>query len=128
MARINAKGVDNCIMERSDICRYLYSLGLSPKHKGFNYICEVLFELCSSGDPLYGFNAAFMKVCTAHGIERHAAERCMRYAVGYAWDAPDGALRRLFCCGEPQERSHFTPPPSLSEFLHIVLWRLEDRR
>lgn len=117
-------------MENSEICRYVFSLGVSPKHKGFVYICEALAELFPAGAPVFDVGAALESVCALHGIERHAAERCMRYAVCCAWDAREGILRRAFAelCPGAAGDGRLCPAPSLAEFLHVAVWRMQGEK
>ena len=113
-------------MGSSDIYRYVFSLGVSPKHKGFVYICDALSLILASGEQVFDSSEALSAVCEKHGTDRRAAERCMRYAVCCAWDSQGGSLRGAFAevCPGALSAGRLSPAPSLTEFLHVALWRM----
>lgn len=101
-------------MKRMSIQREVFSLGLSPRHKGFHYISE---GLCALMDGRAATVEKALRMIVADSKNRRA-DRCMRYAIHYAWDVNGGRIRALF------PGSAF--PPSPLELLHAVMWEMED--
>lgn len=89
-------------------------MGLSPRHKGFHYISRALY-LARDGSA-DGAADALRTICGASPSRR--AERCMRYAIRYAWDVNCGSIREAF--------PGLDLPPSPVEFVSALLWRMED--
>ena len=108
-------------MEKAEVCRYLFSLGISPKHKGFSYICDILLEMLRCG-ALCEAGPARAAVCRARGADTRSAERCMRYAVCCAWYLRRGAIRTVFAGSETG------CPPALGEFFCVTAWQLDEGR
>ena len=107
-------------MHRSEVCRYVFALGISPRHNGFNYICGTLANMLGGGaEP--DIESALSAVCHLHRTEKRSAERCMRYALKCAWDAGSSGLRSL-CPSGAGGRC----PPQLSDFLYAAAWALMD--
>ena len=96
------------------ISRALFYLGLSPRHKGFHYISAAISGL------LNGLNMgeALDRVREDAKDDPKQFDRCMRYAINYAWDVAGGGIRSLF--------PGFTVPPSPKEFIFAMQWELED--
>lgn len=97
-------------MKASRVQREIFMMGLSPRHKGFHYISEAI---CAGGTAPPGERCAGIP---DEGTEN--AERCMRYAIRYAWDVGGGEIRKLFPNSEY--------PPSPVEFIHAMLWKLDE--
>ncbi len=114
-------------MRKSDICRYLFYMGVSPRHKGFSYICELLYELGSAEGAAFCADAACKAFFLSHGIDPRTAERCMRYAIEYAWEACDGRLRGMYAQRHGGECGSRSACPQLAEFLCAMLWDIEER-
>ena len=97
-------------MKASRVQREVFMMGLSPRHKGFHYISAAI---CAGGLS-----------CAAPGSlgfsedEAENAERCMRYAIRFAWDVSGGEIHKLF------PNSDY--PPSPVEFIHAMLWKLDE--
>lgn len=92
----------------------VFSMGLSPKHKGFHYLSRA-FEAAYAGMDVAG-------ACKSvePGGDPQRADRCMRYAIQYAWYSGEGALHSLF--------PHYTHPPTPVELIHALIWKVEEER
>lgn len=116
------------------VCRYVFAMGISPKHKGYAYICELIGALLSSGWPevhtAVCLDRAYKTVCGIYGVDRRTAERCMRYAVQYAWESGQGAMRGMFDSrailrhGEAAPRGICSAPPALADFICVAALEL----
>ena len=91
-------------MTAAGIKREMQRMGLTPKHKGFFYISERLTELMEKGGK------ENVKVS-------RQAERCMRYAINYAWNTENGGIHGLF----PNRKT----PPNPTEFICAMFWRMD---
>lgn len=91
--------------------RQVFSLGLSPKHKGFHYLSRVL---CMAAEGMRV--EAACKAMESGGARE--ADRCMRYAIRYAWDGNEGRIRALF--------PFYTLPPTPVELIHALLWEVDE--
>ena len=102
-------------MNKLSIQKEVFNLGLSPKHKGFHYISDGLSAL------LDGRASSVEKALRMVGADpkNRRADRCMRYAIHYAWDVNGGRIKSLF------PDSAF--PPSPLELLHAMMWELGER-
>lgn len=105
-------------MNNARIAKYVFGLGISPRHKGFCYICEVL-EQMSLGS---GYLAACAELCRSRRVNRRAAERCMRYAISFAWDMRLGSIRAEF--GSVTKDVRCPPAPSIMDLMSVALWKL----
>ena len=107
------------------VYRYVYRLGISPKHKGFGYICDVVTALLESGAADAGLDEAICAACSKHGTGRRSAERCIRYAVQYAWDAEQSGLRRELGLGAVRG-GQYERPPALREVIVMAVCELTE--
>ena len=107
-------------MLNTQIANFVFSIGVSPRHKGFDYICRVL-ELMLEGEV---YRSACGKLCRELDIDRHSAERCMRYALRCAWDEHPASIRGAYLPISSNER--FAPPPAINDFFCVALWRLRE--
>lgn len=89
--------------------KMLFEAGLSPRHKGFHYLSAALCRAATAGA---GAVRGAMAQDDGH------INRCMRYAIRYAWDGNEGDIRSLF-------RNHSFPPTPL-ELIHALLWKLDS--
>ena len=103
-------------MKDIGISRELFHLGLSPRHKGFHYLSSVLGCLLSGME----FDDAMAAARRETHDEHHQFERCMRYAINYAWDVSDCGIRRLF--------PGYKMPPTPTEFMFALEWELLEKR
>lgn len=92
-------------MTSAEIKREMQLMGLTPRHKGFFYISGLLTELMGRD------GGAGMKL-------PRTEERCMRYAINYAWDINEGCIHDLF-----PDRGM---PPTPTEFIYAMLWRMDE--
>lgn len=98
-------------MKKRDVHQEVFLMGLSPRHKGFHYLCtRILYMAAGHGRPV-----GFTKV-PGENVPVQRVERCMRYAIQYAWDMNEGMIREVF----PYSKY----PPAPIEFAHAMLWRL----
>lgn len=98
-------------MRRSTAQMLMFSLGLSPKHKGFHYLSRAL---CAAA----GGRSVEEAIRATEGEAAQQADRCMRYAIRYAWDGDEGRIKELF--------PYYRFPPTPVELIHALIWRLED--
>ena len=106
-------------MNKSTINKQLMLMGFTPKHKGFYYLCRALTRLDSVADrELY---SAYRSTCSDLPEGRKDAERCMTYAIRYAWDASRGGIRDMFPLQDW--------PPTPMEFVLVfhLLYCCEDQ-
>ena len=98
-------------MNSLEIKRRMLLMGLIPKHKGFYYISSaiILMEKSGGDDPVRSYRRAFSSLPDG----RKQAERCMRYAICYAWDVTRGDIRELFPL--------YDCPPTPMEFI-LTFW------
>ncbi len=90
-------------------------MGLSPRHRGFYYICSWLFKAASTGAET---DAEKMRALFYQMDNPIQADRAMRTAIRYAWDVAKGGIRELF--------PHSKYPPVPIEFVHAMLWKIEE--
>ena len=137
-------------MASTEVYRYVFELGISPKHKGFHYICEVLDSINNCAPSLFDIEVAFTAVSLKFGIGRHSMERNMRYAVQFAWNTQESSLQALIS-EAARKGLRISPngstmggmpglagsagayrilnrgrPPSLAEFICSAAWGLPD--
>lgn len=91
----------------------MFMMGLSPRHKGFHYLSKALRKAESSGCDV----SEAIRL-SDNEREMRQVERCMRYAIRYAWDMNEDGIRSLF--------PYSTVPPTPLEFVHAMLWRLDE--
>ena len=103
-------------MKESTLNSEMFRLGLSPRHKGFYYISRVLMAAQRRGGA--GTGERYRAALAFSGEEQRRAERCMRYAIRYAWDVSCGSIHELFPGTDV--------PPAPIEFVHAMLWRLDE--
>ncbi|MBO4562438.1 MAG: hypothetical protein J5772_02375 [Clostridia bacterium] len=103
-------------MRESSLNREILLLGLSPRHKGFHYFSRVLSRLEGRGGYV-GAGEAYRMICRETKEDWRRVERCMRYAIRYAWDVNRGSIHLLF----PETDT----PPAPIEFIQAVLWHLD---
>ena len=118
-------------MLKATVCRYLFRLGISPRHKGFNYICDLLIGLMQTDDGIPCREAAARLLCDMFGDGRRSAERCMRYALQCAWDLGGRELYALFDKAPreaPGPAARLPAPccPQLADFLFAAAWALTE--
>ena len=99
------------VVTEAAVQKAVFLMGLSPKHKGFYYISMAIREHIGEGDM-----GVPCPCGTEEGLVKKRMERCMRYAIRYAWDVSDGEIHRLF----PNSRI----PPSPCEFISVMRWEL----
>lgn len=100
-------------MKASAVQREVFQMGLSPRHKGFHYISSAICAALDSG----AFGSGAPTPESASPSEQENVDRCMRYAIHYAWDVSAGRIRELF--------PGAALPPSPVEFIHAMLWELD---
>lgn len=93
----------------------VFGLGITPRHRGFWLICEVLGLMAERGGGVFRPEEIYPRLGICGETSRRSAERCMRYAIQYAWDTPGSGLRGLF-------RS----PPPLADFFCAAAWLVFD--
>ena len=96
------------------IVKYVYSMGVSPRLKGFDYICGVLCGMLNGS----GYRSAVESLCSELDINAHSAERRC------AWDEHPSSIRSAFKPITSNER--FAPPPAINDFFCVALWRLRE--
>lgn len=101
-------------MRESALNREMFSMGLSPRHKGFYYLSRAL---CIAQDGS-GADASEAIRATCGQSDARTAERCMRYAIRYAWEVGCGSIREAF--------PGLDLPPSPVEFVSALLWRIDE--
>ena len=101
-------------MTESKAQRTVFIMGLSPRHKGFYYISALLYRLAE--DRSLDVREEYHRHETQ--AEHNQEDRCMRYAIRYAWDVNEGEIHRLF----PNAKL----PPSPCEFITALLWELDE--
>ncbi len=99
-------------LTESAVRKAIFLMGLSPRHKSFYYISMALCEYILRAE------SDVPKPCSDDALVRRRMERCMRYAIEYAWNVTCGDIRRLF----PNSKL----PPSPSEFISVMRWELAD--
>ena len=104
-------------MRESTLKREIFMLGLSPRHKGFHYICAALIDLMNDEEHRDA-SLSLKRLAEVRHLDSKRAECCMRYAIRYAWDVSGGRIRELF----PDSAL----PPTPIEFMHAMQWRLEE--
>lgn len=98
-------------MRLSAAQKMLFEKGLSPRHKGFHYLSAAL---CAAAR-----GESVDKACrSVDAGQTHHADRCMRYAIRYAWDGSEGDIHETF--------RKYTIPPTPVELIHAILWRLDE--
>ena len=110
------------IMQLNGICRCVFSLGVSPRHKGFAYICRIAEYMLGGGS----YRSACARLCRETCVSAGSMERCIRYALHSAWDEHPAAMRSLF--PQSAELPKYSPPPALAEFFYALMIRLEEQR
>lgn len=103
-------------MQDLRVCRELFFLGLSPRHKGFHYLCAAISMQCGGME----MREALSLVREGSKEDPKQFDRCMRYAINYAWDVSAGGIRSMF--------PGFTAPPSPKEFIFAMQWELCDSK
>lgn len=100
-------------------CKYLIDLGFSPQHKGFFYLAAAIAAARRIGcsKPITG-NDLYNLVYAEYGATRERAERCMRYAITYAWENSCAEARALFGC--------VSAPPRITELVRRIAILLSD--
>ena len=93
--------------------REICGMGLSPRHKGFYYLSRAIGEMASSEKE-----PCDVQLWAYIDADHSRADRCMRYAIRYAWDVNNGAIHGLF----PEAAL----PPSPVEFAHAMLWHFAE--
>ncbi len=101
-------------MQDLRVSRELFFLGLSPRHKGFHYLSAAI-SMQSGGMEM---GEALNVIRAGTNEDPRQFDRCMRYAINYAWDVAGGGIRGMF--------PGFTAPPSPKEFIFAMQWELED--
>ncbi|MBO4849138.1 MAG: hypothetical protein J5586_08315 [Clostridia bacterium] len=96
----------------------IFGLGFSPRHKGFHYLSAAIGRL-STRTGYVSAGETYRMVGMAAREDWRRVERCMRYAIHYAWEVNHGAIRELF----PETNT----PPAPIEFIQAVLWRIADK-
>lgn len=104
-------------MKPLPIKRELFSQGISPKLKGFQYLAEALGAMLN-GARCADAEAASRAIKLVGGKRVRQTECCMRYAIRRAWDLGEGKIRELF--------PNYELPPAVVEFVLIVAWKLEE--
>ena len=105
-------------MRDSVLEREVFRLGFSPRQKGFYYLCSVVSELMGKSGYISA-GEAYGIACRKSRDEPARVERCIRYAIAYAWDVSKGSIRELF-------PGSCTPPTPL-EFIRTVVWKLDEK-
>ena len=103
-------------MNCTEIKRKMLALGLSPRHKGFYYIYKLVIELYGSDEEDMG--TEFRRICSELSDTAGGTERCIRYAINYAWDVAQGGIREMF-----KDR---TVPPVPIEFVLAFCWEIQE--
>lgn len=104
-------------MRTAVINREMQLLGLSPRHKGFYFLGKIVSAM--DGIPDDKLRETYSSVCAGFEHGRRISDKCMYYAVGYAWDIANGRIHELF-----PGRSDVPSPMELAVALH---WELEKR-
>ena len=100
-------------MRPSAVQKAVCGMGLSPRHKGFYYLSDALTAaMCADVNPHFGALYSLVDAEPAN------ADRCMRYAIRYAWDVNNGAIHALF-----PGTGH---PPSPVEFFNAMIWYFDS--
>lgn len=105
-------------MRESTLEREVFLLGFSPRHKGFYYLCSVVSELMGKSGYVSA-SEAYGIACRKSMDDPSRVERCIRYAIYYAWEVSRGGIRELF-------PGSCTPPTPL-EFIRTVVWKLDGK-
>lgn len=102
-------------MNGNEINRAILSLGLTPRHKGFHFLSAAVLNMFGGLAP----EKALARAAEERGEEPARLDRCVRYAVAYAWDM-GGGIRRLFpgCAA----------PPSPVELMYVLFWKLDEEK
>ncbi|MCR5808337.1 MAG: sporulation initiation factor Spo0A C-terminal domain-containing protein [Clostridiales bacterium] len=106
-------------MRDSVLEREVFLLGFSPRHKGFYYLCSVLSELMGRNGYVSAAEA-YGIACRKNRDDPSRVERCIRYAIYYAWEVNRGGIRELF----PGSQT----PPTPVELIRSMLWKLDEIR
>lgn len=101
-------------MRRNEIARAMMTLGLTPRHKGFHYLGTAFLNVSGGVTPERAIGIA----AAEKGEDPKRLDRCMRYAISYAWDVGNGGIRGLF--------PGYGAPPSPTELLYVLFWKLDD--
>ena len=101
------------------VCRYVFALGISPRHKGFHYICGILSIMKEQEASSFRPGEIYPLLGITDEARRRSAERCMRYAVQYAWDTKGSGVCELFRCSGGC-------PPQLGDLICAAAWELAD--
>lgn len=96
-------------MRPSTVQKAVCGMGLSPRHKGFYYLSDALTAAMQANAK-----SCFRELYDLVDAVPANADRCMRYAIRYAWDVNRGRIRSLF----PGAGT----PPSPVEFFHAMIW------
>ncbi len=104
-------------MKTAGINREMQLMGLSPRHKGFYFISKIVAEM--DGVPDEKLPETYSRVSSGFEHGRRISDKCMYYAVNYAWEVADGRIHDLF-----PERKDVPSPMELAIALH---WELEKR-
>ncbi len=102
-------------MKEAQFQRAVFKMGLSPRHKGFYYLCSWLYKASVTGAET---NAEKMRELFYQMENALHVDRAMRTAIRYAWDVSKGEIRNLF----PYSKQ----PPTPIEFVHAMLWKIEE--
>lgn len=100
------------------INREIQLMGLSPKHQGFFLISKLVASM--EGVPDEKLLETYSTVCAGFEKGRRMSDRCMCYAINYAWEIEKGHIHDLF----PDRGTEPTP----KEFAIAVHWELEKHR
>lgn len=103
-------------MNRTMISRTILLLGLTPRHKGFHYLSAAVLGTSRGIEP----EEAIRLEAEERGEEPARIDRCMRYAIAYAWDVTGGGIRELF-------PDHGTPP-SPTELIYVLFWKMDEEQ
>lgn len=99
----------------TEIKKEMLKMGLSPKHKGFYMLYRVLSELEDAGEGDWG--EEYREILSGFSGGQALAERCMRYAINYAWDVSCGSIRSYF--------PNLKTAPAPLEFVLALSWEME---
>ena len=100
-------------MSDTNVKMNLFSLGLTPRHKGFHYLSDAIIELRGDTD----MKDALERVCAKRNVNMTYFDNSMRYAINYAWDMTNGHIHELF--------PNYTSAPMPIEFIFMMKWKME---
>ena len=106
----------NRSISKITIQRLMIRMGISPKSNGYPYLTAAVHWMFLQRPALPTASAVYAEIATMHGVTTASVERCMRFAVGRAFDSSG-----LELINEMYNASVITEVPTVSEFLYYIV-------